>query len=406
MVAVPASPRFNRALVLCGLVALFDGYDAQVIAYVAPVLSAAWEIPRDRFGLVFAAGLLGMMAGGICFGPLADRYGRKPAICVATLLFGGFAILTALVRSMETLALLRFLTGVGLGAAVPNLVALTAEHAPEHRRAFAISVMVCGFPLGALVGGLVTADLIERFGWPVVFLMGGVLPLLLLPVLFAALPESPAWLAGRRDAAEGRGPVRVLLSADLLPTTLLLWIAFFSSFLVMFFLYNWLPTVFVAAGESLDSAIRQTLAMNVGGIIGGLTIARLIDRWSALRVLVPVYFGAAVCVAAIGWLEPGTAPMAGAVFAAGFGIVGGQIGCNALTAGVYPTTARATGVGWAFGLGRLGSVVGPVIGGVLMAASIAMAALFGIAAAIAMFAAAALAALVPVSRKRALSGRA
>jgi len=336
--AVAGSPLFWRTLTLCGLIAVLDGYDTQAIAFVAPALGSEWGGEKDLFGIVFAAGLFGLLAGSLFFGPFADRYGRRPTLCLATLLFGGFALATPLAGSIETLTLLRFLTGIGLGAAVPNLIALTSEHAPPHRRALAVSAMFCGFPLGALGGGLVAAALIEPFGWKSVFIIGGVLPLLLLPVLLRWLPESPDW--GRRREGP-QAPVRQLFATGLAAVTPLLWTTFFASLLVMYFLVNWLPMIFVAAGEPLDRAIRSTILLNIGGIVGALLIARAIDRFGAIRVLVPAYLFAAICVLSVGRVAPGSAAMATAVFLAGFGIVGGQIGCNALAASIYPTSIRA-----------------------------------------------------------------
>lgn len=395
------SRHFARALTLCGLVALLDGFDTQAIAYVAPVLSAEWGVPRARFGPAFGAALLGMMVGALVFGPVADRVGRKPTIVVATLLFGLFALATARAETMSTLVILRALTGIGLGAAIPNIIALTAEHAPPHRRALAVSAMFCGFPLGSLLGGLAAPALMARHGWEGIFVLGGALPLLLVPVLLVALPESPSWSAGKRGERTPAAPLGALFRGEFARITPLLWTTFFASLLVMYFLVNWLPTIFVAAGQPLAAAIRTTVTLNIGGIVGALMIARAIDRVGATRVLVPVYAVAAACIAAIGWLAPASPLMSAAIFFAGFGIVGGAIGCNALAASIYPTASRSAGVGWALGVGRLGSVLGPVAAGAMMTAGIGDRGLFAAAAAVALMAALALALLAPALRHRA-----
>ena len=191
----PAISGFQyRTLLLCMAVLFMDGYDTQAIGYVAPALVAAWHVERAALAPVFAAGLVGLMIGGLLFGPLADRFGRKRFIAVSTTLFGIFSLASAFAGSLDQLLALRFLTGLGLGGAMPNAVALGVEYFPRRLRATAVTIVFVGFTIGAAVGGFVAASLMPAFGWPSVFIVGGVVPLLLVPVLLVALPESVALL--------------------------------------------------------------------------------------------------------------------------------------------------------------------------------------------------------------------
>ena len=184
------SPLQRLAILLCAMVAILDGFDTQAIAFVAPVIARELGIESAVFGPVFGAGLLGLAVGALIFGPAADRFGRKPIIIVSTFVFGAFALLTSLSSSLSGLMLYRFLTGLGLGGAMPNIIALTSEYSPSRKRATLVTLMFCGFPLGAVLGGLVSAHLIAAYGWHAVFYMGGILPLVLLPFLWLGLPES------------------------------------------------------------------------------------------------------------------------------------------------------------------------------------------------------------------------
>lgn len=193
----PFSNAQRRIVFLCGLIAMLDGFDTQAIAFVAPVIASKWGLPVSAFGAVFGAGLAGLMLGALVFGPAADRYGRRRVTIATTALFGAFTLMTAWSDSLTTLLVLRFLTGLGLGGAMPNIIALTAEYSPARSRATMVSLMFCGFPLGAVLGGFLAARMIPALGWESTFLLGGALPLVLLPVLVAWLPESIRLLAAR-----------------------------------------------------------------------------------------------------------------------------------------------------------------------------------------------------------------
>ena len=408
-----------RLLLTCAAVLFLDGFDTQAIGYVAPALAKEWGLSKGALGPVFSAGLFGLMIGALVFGPLADRIGRKKIIIFSTAAFGIGALVTAFVQDLNSLLIIRFLTGLGLGGAMPNAIAMTSEYNPHRRRATMVMIMFCGFSIGAAIGGFLAADMIPRFGWRSVFIIGGIAPLLMLPVLVLRLPESVRFLASaghdHRAVAEllkrisphtsfapdarfvvpetqlAGIPVLHLFREGRSSVTLLLWVVFFMSLLDIYFLANWLPTVLNDLGASVSAAVAIGSMLQVGGVVGTFALGSVIDRFS-FRALALVYFGAVFAVGAIGQLGHSAVLVSLAIFAAGFCVVGGQIAANALTAGFYPTSVRASGVGWALGIGRIGSIVGPLVGGALLAAKWSTAAVFMTAAAAAFVAA--LAALV------------
>ena len=400
-----------KLLLACATVLLLDGFDTTAIGYVAPALAKEWSIGKAALGPVFSAGLFGLMIGALLFGPLADRIGRKKIIIFSTLAFGIGTLVTAFVNDVNALLVARLVTGLGLGGAMPNTVALTSEFSPHRRRATMVMVMFVGFSIGAALGGFLAAALIPHFGWRSVFLVGGAAPLLLAPILAWRLPESVRFLAvsGRAhgrvaellalvDAKavfaagtrfvvsepELKGmPVQHLFRGGRTLSTLLLWVVFFMSLLDIYFLSNWLPTVLHDLGASISTAAIIGSMFQVGGVAGTFALGSVIDRFS-FRALALVYFVAVFAVTAIGQFGHSVAPVTVAIFVAGFCIVGGQIAANALAAGFYPTSVRATGVGWALGVGRVGSIVGPLVGGVLLSLKWSAGEVFMVAAAAAL----------------------
>ena len=382
-----------KLLLTCAAVLFLDGFDTQAIGYVAPALAKEWGLTKGALGPVFSAGLFGLMIGALVFGPLADRIGRKKIIIFSTLAFGIGTLATSLVQDANALLTIRFLTGLGLGGAMPNAVAMTSEFSPHRRRATMVMIMFCGFSVGAALGGLLAAALIPQFGWRAVFVVGGTAPLLLVPILALRLPESVRFLAltGRAHervaellgfispkAAFAPGtqfvvhepglagiPVLHLFRDGRTVVTLLLWVVFFMSLLDLYFLSNWLPTVLNDLGASVSAAAVIGSMLQVGGVVGTFALGSIIDRFS-FRALALVYFIAVFAVGAIGQLGHSVIFVTMAIFAAGFCIVGGQIAANALAATFYPTSVRATGVGWALGIGRVGSIIGPLVGGALL----------------------------------------
>ncbi|HWN32621.1 MAG TPA: MFS transporter, partial [Pseudonocardia sp.] len=409
--------RFQLGVIVpCALVAMIDGFDTQSIGLVAPDIAADWGVRPATFGLVFGIGLFGGLLGAFLFGLTSDRYGRKPNLLVAVGVFGVVTLLTPVVDSVPELLAVRFVTGLGLGGALPGIIALTSEYTPARRRATIVGLMFCGFPLGAVLGGLVAARLIPVLGWQAVFYVGGGLPLLLLPVLALRLPESARFLAmagdhaglGRilrrmgspvraedieAEPAATRSPVASLFTDGRAPGTLLLWLVMFLSLLLAYLLTNWIPIVARQTGVGAASAILGVAALNFGGILGCVTLGRLTDRSRRpTRVLAVAYVLGGLAIAAIGQSGGSGGTLLLACFVAGLLSLGAQLCTVALIAGFYETALRATGVGWSVGVGRIGGIVGPVLGGLLVAAGMGAPSLFlltglaSVGAAVAMFA--------------------
>lgn len=389
----PVSRLQWRAIGLCALVAMFDGFDTQAIAFAAPAIAADWGVEIASFGTGFAAGLAGLTIAALGLGALGDRIGRKRIIVVSLFIMGLFSLLSAYAQSLTQLALLRFCVGLGLGGAMPNIIALTAEYAPARLRSTLVTSMFIGFPMGAVIGGAISARLIDAVGWQAVFTVGGILPLALIPLIAFWLPESVRFLVGTgrheravraivariapdisadteiaRSVADPAQPSSIskLFTEGRAATTLTLWGIFFCNLLVMYLLINWLPIVLAAAGFPHSLAILGTVLLNLGGALGGFLIARSMDKRGSQWALRAAYLGAAVLVAAVGYAMADARIAMTLIFFAGFCLIGAQFGMNALAAGYYETEIRSTGVGWALGIGRIGSIVGPIVGGLLI----------------------------------------
>jgi AAHS family 4-hydroxybenzoate transporter-like MFS transporter len=403
-------------IILCALVAFMDGFDAQAIGYVAPSLLKAWHLKPAALGPVFSSGLFGLMLGALFIAPLADRFGRRPLILISTAAFGLLSLATVTAHDTSSLTLLRFLTGLGLGGCMPNAISATSEFAPNRSRAFLIMVMFGGFTTGSLVGGLVASQLVSAYGWQSVFAIGGVLPLVLIPVLLAFLPESPRYLllSGAPQSRVAALAKRLCPAADITAdtvfrpeqnaatrmsvaslfkdgrarATVLLGVVFFCSLLDVYLLVNWLPTLMNSVGASIKTSILAGSLLQLGGLIGGFLLGIVFDRKGSRLAMAPAYLFAFLCIAAIGFTAAVSIPLTlVAVLGAGFGVIGGQTAANALSAITYPTQIRSTGVGWALGIGRVGSIVGPALAGVLIGMEIPLRALFLLSAAPALVAA-------------------
>ncbi|MDG1644446.1 MFS transporter [Klebsiella huaxiensis] len=401
--AVPVGARQWRVIICCFLVVMLDGFDTAAIGFIAPDIRSHWQLTAGDLAPLFGAGLLGLTAGALLCGPLSDRFGRKRVIEFCVALFGLFSLLSAFSPDLETLVILRFLTGLGLGGAMPNTITMTSEYLPARRRGALVTLMFCGFTLGSALGGVVSAQLVPLIGWHGILVLGGVLPLMLAVALVPLLSESPRWqirrqlpqaviartvgaITGERyndahfwldePAAGAKGSIRQLFAGRQLPITLMLWVVFFMSLLIIYLLSSWMPTLLNHRGIDLQHASWVTAAFQIGGTFGALLLGVLMDRFNPYRVLALSYGLGAVCIVMIGLSENGLWLMALAIFGTGIGISGSQVGLNALTATLYPTQSRATGVSWSNAVGRCGAIVGSLSGGVMMAMNFSFDTLF------------------------------
>jgi AAHS family 4-hydroxybenzoate transporter-like MFS transporter len=379
---------------LCALVVFIDGFDAQVMGPVAPALSADLHIARVALGSVISSGTMGMMVGALMFGPLADRFGRKPVLIACALTFGIGSLLTATATSISQLVAFRVFTGFGMGGAMPNAIALTSEYMPKRSRNAAVMTMFCGFSFGSAFAGWTVAALIRNYGWQTIFLVGGSIPIVVAILLIAFLPESIRFLviqgkskekafeylsriaplgempqeltAGKDEHDRGSFSVAQLFAEGRASITLLLWVMFFMNLLNLWFLNNWLTTIMTDAGINIELASLITSLFQIGGLVGALALAGFLGRRLTFGILAATYFIAAIFIVLIGNAGAAIPLLVMTVFASGMAVIGGQTISNALAADFYPTAIRATGVGWALGIGRVGSILGPILGGFLL----------------------------------------
>ena len=383
-----------RVFLLCMICLIMDGFDVQAMGYVAPAIVEDWGISRALLGGVFAAANFGVLVGSLVFSMVADKLGRRPVLIFATFFFSVMAIATAYAQDVTQLLWLRFIAGIGMGCIMPNATALIGEFSPKRSRVTFMMCITVGFTVGAALGGFVAAWMIPAFGWRSVFIFGGVIPLVIALAMVWGLPESPQFLAvsGRgRDTlarwlAQLDPTIRVDASTQFVANeerregvpamhlfrdgrsvaTILIWVANFMNLLVLYSLSNWLPTVVTGMGYTTQTAVLVGTVLQVGGTIGTFGLAWLIARGGFIPMLTATFAVATASIALIGQPGISLALLNVIVFVAGWAIIGGQPGINALSATFYPTYLRSTGVGWGLGIGRTGAIVGPYLGGMLL----------------------------------------
>ena len=404
----PISAYQIRVLAMCMLVAALDGYDTQAIGYTAPAVAQALHLPVNAFGPVFSAALLGGALGALSFGPLADRLGRKRFMVAATVIFAVFSFLTARVTSLPELLAFRFITGLGLGGALPSFLALGGEFAPTSKRGVFVAIAFAAFPFGGLIGALISSYVIPNFGWQYVFYIGGIVPLVMTAVLGAWLPESLRFLIARnirldevRQTLSRIAPNEIPADAELIASpereregipvkhlftegravkTLLLWGAFFVCFMVLVTVTAWTPTVLRSVGFSLSAGALIIGLNNAGSVCASALSGFLIDRFGPFTTLIPGFAIGGLCLAAFGQATGSVTMLAVASTLAGFFVGGTGTGLITLAAAMYPTTARSTGIGWGMGMGRIGQVFGPLGTGLLVGSGVGVEGVFYAAA--------------------------
>ncbi|KVQ61115.1 4-hydroxybenzoate transporter [Burkholderia territorii] len=395
-------------MILCFFVVALDGFDTGALGYIAPTLAQTWQIPRDALGPVLSAALVGLGIGAIIGGPIADRIGRKVVLIVSVIFFGVWSIASAYATSIESLTVLRLLTGLGLGAAVPNAVTMTSEYAPERIRGIIVNTMFVGFAVGLASGGVTSAYLIPHFGWQSVLLLGGVAPVLLSIALAIWLPESARFLIARRRSSENiarilkrlaphavfdgvvfssqriqaarHNPVFELFSRRYILGTLMLWLSYIMCLAVFYLLTNWMPMLFKASGFSLHQSVITTSMLHWGGCLGMLIAGWFMDRFQPFKVVSFFCILTAVMVVIVGRNVGHPSLMSVLLFITGVAMSGAAGSIAPLAAEYYPTAIRATGVAWVLALGRLGAIGGAFGGAVLVGLGWQLGAIFSLLA--------------------------
>jgi AAHS family 4-hydroxybenzoate transporter-like MFS transporter len=405
-----------RVAALCALVQVCDGYDINSVAWAVPSLIKAWHLPPPVFTAAFFWSSIGILVGALCAGPVGDRFGRRPLLLASLSIFGVASLFSAVADSLAMLSLWRFFTGLGIGGGFAGAASLTGDYAPHRLRATMIMATFTGAPLGGFLGGQLVALLLAHYDWPVIFVLGGVFPLVLVLALALWLPESPRFLAARQnlsprhaallqrldiapietghhvDVAQGN-PVLMLLGRGYALQTILLWIIFFCSLMNLFLFAYWMPTVFNLIGMSPPQAVFASSLRDCGAIFAVFYLGLAIDRIGPERSLALHYAVGAVFIAMIALVALPYALLLVMSFLAGMTIIGSQTGANATCGKLYPARMRTSGLGWALGVGRLGGIAAPLLGGYLLASGLPPTQIFLSACLFALIAAAAVALL-------------
>ncbi|HEX8595776.1 MAG TPA: MFS transporter [Pseudomonas sp.] len=384
-----------RVVALCFLIVFLDGLDTAAMGFIAPALSLDWGINRASLGPVMSAALIGMVFGALGSGPLADRFGRKVVLVVAVFVFGVFSLLSAYSTHIDQLLILRLLTGVGLGAAMPNATTLLSEYTPERLKSLLVTSMFCGFNLGMACGGFISAKLIPALGWHSLLMLGGILPLLLTVVLLFWLPESARFLVVRNRGVErirkvlspiaplevakardfsvpeqktvrSRNVLKVVFSGAYSAGTLLLWLTYFMGLVIVYLLTSWLPTLMRDSGASMEQSAFIGALFQFGGVLSAVGVGWAMDKFNPHKVIGAAYFLAGIFAWLVGQSLGNVAVLATLVLLAGMCINGAQSAMPSLAARFYPTQGRATGVSWMLGIGRFGAILGAWAGATLL----------------------------------------
>ncbi|MFM0100921.1 MFS transporter [Paraburkholderia nemoris] len=389
--AGPPLSNVLRITLVCFAVSMIDGFDTLMLSFVAPLLAKSLQIDHATLGRVFGAGFIGTVLGSLIIGPLADRFGRRPMLLLALAVTGIFTLGCAFATSATMLAALRFIGGLGMGGAIPPVAAITAESGSPQRRSSLVILMFIGFPLGAVVGGAITAALMVRFGWPFVFLMGGTFALLaMIPVLLVIPAQTVSRaerVAARLDAARGLNVIGGVFAGGRLPATLALWFGVLSSMILSGFLVSFMPTILNMNGVEPGRAALGSVVLNFGAIGGALVISTLVGKRGPFVPVAISFLGGAVLTVALGQIIGAGNVALAMLFAVGGFLVGGQLTFPAIASYLFPANVRAAGVGWTLAIGRIGSIVGPVVGGILLSQHLSFEALFMLAAILAVGAA-------------------
>jgi len=393
--------KFHGLLLFWGaLIMVFDGYDLTVYGAVVPIIMKEWNITAVETGMIGSYALMGMMLGALIFGTIADRIGRKKVILICTFIFSFFMLLAGfagLAKSPELFGICRFITGFGLGGVMPNVIALISDYSSKRSRSRMIATIMAGFSIGGVIAATLSIVIIPKFGWVSVFFFGAI-PLLLLPFLARSLPDTAGFYIVRKEykkvkeilvkvnplynpekneqfvmnsIQKSSSSVKSLFSERRASSTILFWLVFFMSLLMIYGLNTWLPKLMIEAGFPLGSSLSFLLALNVGATVGAIMMGWLADHWGVKKALLLFYSIAAITITSLG-ITTNMVALYILVAIAGAATIGTQNLANSYVSQFYPISIRSTGLGWALGIGRLGAVVGPMLGGFLLASSLAL----------------------------------
>lgn len=387
--------RYQKLVIFLGFAVIaLDGFDIAIMGFIAPVLKQEWGVSNHELGFVISTALIGLALGAMFSGPLADWLGRKKIIINSVFFFGFWTVATAFSQNIEQMIFFRFMTGLGLGAAMPNISTLVSEYAPERKRSFIITVIFCGFTFGAAIGGFTASWLIPMYGWHSLMALGGILPLLFVPILLWKLPESVRFLvikqapAGQICAILKRlypgkiadnvsfvlptqplsgNAMRIVLSPQYRFGTLMLWLVYFMGLFLVYILGSWLPTLVKEIGLTVSQAAIMTAIYQAGGTVGSLFAGWLMDRINPHRALGAIFAVGGLVTMAIGFAAASFTLLCLLALISGACLNGANTGMNALSARFYPTQARATGSSWMHGVGRIGAILSAFAGAEMLA---------------------------------------
>ena len=391
------SPYQWMIFIICLLIAFFDGMDTAAIGYIAPSLLDDWGMEKKDLAPVLSAALFGLAIGAVTSGPIADKVGRKMVLTLSVLLFSTMCAASSFAQDLTQMTILRFITGLGLGAAMPNAVTLLAEYSPEHKRSLIVNTMYCGFPVGAAAGGFFASWLIPEYGWRTTLLWCGLLPLALGFIMIFLLPQSATYLVAKNKPAEqvrkilrrinpradldhatfvltenravpkSENPMAMVLGSHFRAGSILLWISYFCGLIIFYAMINWMPVLFREANMPPELGPRISGLFALGGL-GAIASGWLMDRFNGNKLVALLSFFTALSVACIGWsLGQGLGVLIAVVLFAGVMQNTAQTSLPALAAKFYPTECRTTGVSWMLGIGRWGAIAGTFLTGQLLA---------------------------------------
>lgn len=388
--------KFNRfhigLLIFCCLIITFDMFDLVIYSSIVPIIMKEWSITPVEAGAIGSYGPFGMMCGAFIFGIFADKFGRKNGLILSVFLFSLFTFLCAFAPGPSMFGLFRFIAGIGIGGVLPNMIALLTDYAPKHMHNKMVSIVMCCFPLGGILAALVGIYFIPLMGWKSVFWIAAI-PLLFIPFMVKYFHDSPAILLvkGRIDELclvlskvnpnvtlspdmefestsekkESGSPVMALFKNNRAQGTLMIWIAFFMCLLMINGISIWLPNLMFSAGYALTSSLSFMIALNIGAIIGTLVLGSLADKFGAKKVLVPMFIMAAICLILLGF-KYNMFVLYLLVAIAGACTTGAQNISYSFVSQYYPSLMRSTAIGFASGIGRIGAIIGPTFGGILL----------------------------------------